>query len=413
VRIVETHLRSLPPDDARRSANLVLDRLPPAWDERQYGSATPQLGLKIGGALWLVRNLVGLKTDDLAVHLTAEGAADTVVGLSAAANGIVLLNDPAKAHILRPSTFLVADYLPALVNAVRVFIGVGATVLFWIITEWSNGLQAVIFTAVTIMIFSPLQEKSGKAAMGQGIGTMIAAVAGGILKFAVLPNHESFLTFSLIIATALVPLGALSTIPLLAPYFLAAAINFVPLFTPTNQMIYNPVAYYNSALGLLAGCAAGGLALILIPSLSVQLRSQRLVDLSIRDLRRLAAGRRRWTLGQWQSRIYARLTAMPDEAEPAQRSYLVATLSVGWQLIRLQRLSRHDRIGAGISEVQTSLAAGDLPKLKAVLDEVDREIAAMPDAKPGARGRMRARAALRAIGEAVNRQNEHFESRLS
>ena len=64
------------------------------------------------------------------MHLTAEGAADTVVGLSAATNGIVLLNDPAHAYsILHPSSIFVADYLPALVNAVRVFIGVGAMVL--------------------------------------------------------------------------------------------------------------------------------------------------------------------------------------------------------------------------------------------------------------------------------------------
>jgi uncharacterized membrane protein YccC len=412
VRVVETHLRSLPADDARRGANLVLDSLPSKWGGRNYGSAIP---LDSAKTLSLIRNLVVLGTNDLSAHLIAEGAAETVIGLSAATNGIMLLNDPAKARNIlhRPSAFFVADYLPALVNAVRMFIGVGATVLFWIVTAWPNGLQAVVFASVTIMIFSPLQEQSGKAALGQGIGTAIAAVVAGVLKFAVFPNHEGFLAFSLIIAAALVPLGALTTIHTLTPYFMSAALNFIPLLTPTNLMVYNSLTYYNTALGLLAGCAAGGLALILIPPLPVRLRSQRLVDLSIRDLRRLAAGRRRWTLGQWQNRIYARLTAMPEEAEPVQRSYLVATLSVGWQLIRLQRLSRHGRIGAEISEVQTSLAAGDLPKLKAVLDEIDREIAAIPNAATGARGRIRARAALRAIGDAVNRQNEYFASRLS
>ena len=247
---------------------------------------------------------------------------------------------PALTTFSDPSGIFVADYLPCF--------GECRSGVHW---RWRggpfldhhrmvNGPQAVIFAAVTIMIFSRLQEKSGKAALGQGIGTVIAAVVGGILKFAVLPNHETFLAFSLIIAAALVPLGALSTIPLLAPYFLSTTSNFVPLLTPTNQMTYNSLAYYNSALGLLAGCAAGGLVLVLIPPLSIRLRSQRLVDLSIRDLRRLATGRRRWTLGQWQSRIYARLAAMPEEAQPVQRSYLVATLSVGWQLIRLQRLSQ-------------------------------------------------------------------------
>jgi len=105
--------------------------------------------------------------------------------------------------------------------------------------------------------------------------------------------------------------------------------NFVPLLTPTNEMTYDAAAFFNSALGLLSGCAAGGLALLLIPPVSMRTRSQRLVDLSIRDLRRLAAGRRRWAFPQWQSRIYGRLIAMPEEAEPIQRSYLVSVLSVG------------------------------------------------------------------------------------
>ena len=192
-------------------------------------------------------------------------------GLAAAANGLALLDDPANARDPpRSPGIFVADYLPALVNALRVFLGVGATVLFWIVTEWSSGLQAVVFAAVTIMIFSPMQEKSGKAALGQGIGTGIAAIVAAVIKFAFLPNHEGFLAFSLIIAAALMPLGALSSVPLLAPYFTSATLNFVPLLAPTNEMTYDAAAFFNSALGLLSGCAVGGLALLLIPPVSTQ-----------------------------------------------------------------------------------------------------------------------------------------------
>jgi uncharacterized membrane protein YccC len=198
-------------------------------------------------------------------------------------------------------------------------------------------------------------------------------------------------------------------VPLLAPYFTSATLNLVPLLGPTNEMSYDAAAFFNSVLGLLSGCAAAGLALVLIPPVSPQIRSQRLVDLSIRDLRRLAAGRR-WTLLQWRSRIYGRLIAMPEEAEPVQRSYLVSVLSVGLQVIRLQRLSRHGRIGAEISDIQASLAAGDLRKLRVTLDAVDQEIASIPDTRQRARGRLRARSALLAVGEAVNRQSEYFES---
>jgi len=83
---------------------------------------------------------------------------------------------------------------------------------------------------------------------------------------------------------------------------------------------------------------------------------------------------------------------------------------VGLQVIRLQRLSRRGRIGAEISGVQASLAAGDLSRLKVALDVVDREIASIPDTWQGGRGRLRARSALRAVGEAVNRYHEYFES---
>ena len=105
----------------------------------------------------------------------------------------------------------------------------------------------MIFAAVTIMIFSPLQEKSGKAALGQGIGTVIAAAVGGILKFAVLPNHESLPgLFSNHCSRARASRRSIDY-TFLAPYFCRPSSNFVPLLTPTNRMTYNSLAYYNSA----------------------------------------------------------------------------------------------------------------------------------------------------------------------
>jgi uncharacterized membrane protein YccC len=216
---------------------------------------------------------------------------------------------------------------------------------------------------------------------------------------------------ALVMAIGLVPLGALSSVPLLAPYFSPASLNFIPMLSPTNLMTHDVAAYINTALGLLAGCAAGGLALLLIPHLPLRIRSQRLVDLSIRDLRRLAAGRRNWTLREWQSRIYARMIAMPEGAKPVQRSYLVTTLSVGIQLIRLGHLSRDGRISTRLTEMRESLARGDLIMLRRALDDLGDDLAAVPDTVPSARGRLRARSALLAIEDAVNRHSGYFESR--
>lgn len=58
------------------------------------------------------------------MRLTADGAADVASGLAAAANGLALLDDPAKARDPpRSPGIFVAEYLPALVNALRVFLG--------------------------------------------------------------------------------------------------------------------------------------------------------------------------------------------------------------------------------------------------------------------------------------------------
>ncbi len=412
-RIVETHLRTLSEPEAARSADTISSKLPDDW-----GTAAPNdpgivhSALDRDSDLVLVRNLIGLETGDLSLRLMADGAADVASGLAAAANGLALIDNPARArNATRVPRLVVADYLPATINALRVFIGLGAVVLFWIATAWPSGPQAVIFTAVTIMVFSPMQDRSIRAALGQGVGTLISAAAVAVIKFVLLVNKETFAAFALMIAIGLVPLGALSSIPLFAPFFIPASLNFVPMLSPTNVMTFDVASYLNTALGLLTGCAAGGLALLLIPHLPLRIRSQRLVDLSIRDLRRLAAGKRNWTLREWQGRIYARIIEMPGAAAPVQRSYLVATLSVGIQVIRLSHLTRHGQISPKLAEMRENLAQGDLNMLRRTLDDLGDELAAVPDIVPGTRGRLRVRSALLAIEDAINRHSGYFESR--
>lgn len=412
-RIVETHLHTLPETEAARNARTISSKLPDDWRTAPRGNLqTAHSALDRDGDLLLVRNLVGLETEDLSLRLTADGAADVASGLATAANGLALIEDPARARaVARVPRLVVADYLPAMINALRVFLGVGAVVLFWIVSAWPNGPQAVMFTAITIMVFSPMQDRSIGAAVGQGVGTIIAAIVVACIKFALLVNKESFVALALVMAIGLVPLGALSSVPLLAPFFIPASLNFIPMLSPTNLMTYDVAAYINTALGLLAGCAAGGLALLLIPHLPLRIRAQRLVDLSIRDLRRLAAGKRNWTLSEWQGRIYARIIEMPEAGAPLQRSLLVATLSVGMQVIRLSHLTGRGQISTGLIAMRESLARGDLIMLRRALEDLGDDMAAIPDTVPGVRGRLRARSALLAVEDAINRHSGYFESR--
>ncbi len=64
--------------------------------------------------------------------------------------------------------------------------------------------------------------------------------------------------FSIAIGLYLVPVGALVAQPWQTAMFTAMAFNFVPLLAPANQMSYDTVQFYNTALAIVAGIGAGG-----------------------------------------------------------------------------------------------------------------------------------------------------------
>jgi hypothetical protein len=119
----------------------------------------------------------------------------------------------------------------------------------------------------------------------------------------------------------------------------AMAFNFMPVLAPTNQMSYDTAQFYNSTLAIFVGCAAAPLSFRLLPPLSPELRARRLLALTLRDLRRLANGQLALQIEDWQGRVYARIAALPDQAEPLQRARLLAALSVGSEIVQLRLVS--------------------------------------------------------------------------
>src|SRR3979411_352655 len=81
----------------------------------------------------------------------------------------------------------------------------------------------------------------------------------------------------------------------------------------------NTQQFYNAALAIVAGVGAAALALRLLPPLSPALRTRRLLELTLRDLRRLTTGPIPRTAHDWEARTYGRLTAPPRQAGPVQR----------------------------------------------------------------------------------------------
>jgi uncharacterized membrane protein YccC len=221
----------------------------------------------------------------------------------------------------------------------------------------------------------------------------------------VLPAFGDFVGFAAVLAAVLTPLGALSVGTFWKSGFIGLAINFVPLLAPSNLPTYDPVAFYNSALGIVAGTVVAALSMRLIPPLSPQYRTRRLLNLTLRDLRSLAIGRRKIGRGAWSTLVSRRLAMMPPESVLEQQAQLIATLSIGDAVIFLRR-PHHWKDDPMLDTALAALASGDIALARRDLARFRQTLAASPD-----RAQlfvMRLRVAAMVIDDALNRHADYF-----
>jgi uncharacterized membrane protein YccC len=421
-RAVAVHLRSLSADRARHDADAVLQGMPeelrsaPEHDETGPLPSQGQSGA--GPVRWIadpvglrpiceaaVRRLITLPASTPSLRLLADQTAEVLAGISHALNGLALLvADPARPVPWRNSVRLrVPDLLPSLVNAGRAFVVIGAAELFWIVTVWPSGASAITFVAIGVILLAPRADQAYAAALGFMVGTGIGVPAAAIIAFAVLPNLESFAAFSLALALVLVPVGAGVAQPWQTVVFSAMAANFVPLLAPANQMSYDTVQFYNAATAIVGGLVAAALSFRLIPPLSPAFRTRRLLALTLRDLRRVATGPLPQTPDDWKERMYGRLTALPDAAEPLVRSEMLAALSVGTEIIQLRRIAHRMDLGSELDVALEALGRGDISLATARLGRLDDTLVARTGTAA-----LRARASILAITEVLTQHAHYF-----
>ena len=307
-----------------------------------------------------VRTLTTLPASTPSLRLLADHTARVLAGISDALNGMALLVGAPASPVPRRRGFRlrVPDWLPSLVNAGRAFVAIGTVELFRIMTEWPNGAFAIVFAAVGVLLFAPRADQAYATAKSFMAGNVLATVFTAIIAFAVLPGLETFEAFSLAIALYLVPVGALMA-RWQTGMFLAMAFNFVPLLAPANQMSYDTVQFYNGALAIVAGSGAAAVSFRLLPPLSPAFRTRRLLGLTLRDLRRLATGPIPRAPGDWEGRMCGRLAALPDAAEPLQRSQLLAASSLGTEIIQLRHIATRLGLGSDLDAALEALAQGN------------------------------------------------------
>jgi uncharacterized membrane protein YccC len=342
--------------------------------------------------------------------LLADQTREAIAGISQALNGLTLLvADPARpvARDRGVRRLRVPDWLPPLVNAGRAFLAIGAVALFWIVTEWPNGAAAMTFASIIVILFVPRADQAYTTAIGFMIGSVFAVVICATLKFAVLPNVETFASFSLIIGFVLVPVGTLLALHWQPAIFTGIVTPFIPVLAPANPMSYDTQQFYNAALAIVAGVGAGAFSFRLLPPLSPAFRTRRLLALTLRDLRRLATGRIPDTSKDWEDRMHARFSVLPDRAETLQRSQLLAAFSVGTQIIQLRHICRRLDLSHGLHGALEGVAKGDCAMGTTKLTNLDQVLASRPDLGQEA---LRARSLILAISEALTQHSAYFDA---
>ena len=116
-----------------------------------------------------MRRLIALPAATPSLRLLADQTAEVLAGISHALNGLALLvarSCPARSSRRGSVRLRVPDWLPALVNAGRAFVVIGAAELFWIVTAWPNGAWAITFAAIGVILFAPRADQAYAAAIG-------------------------------------------------------------------------------------------------------------------------------------------------------------------------------------------------------------------------------------------------------
>jgi uncharacterized membrane protein YccC len=418
-RGVAAHLSKLQHDTNQQGAETVLSSIPIELQSPSEASTPAHwmadpltLRRDCEGA---VRTLLALPAETPSLRLLADETAKVLAGMADVLDALSLLVDaPHQAFPSRRGFHLSApDWLPALVNAGRAFLAIGMVELIWVATAWSDGAFAILIAAIVLLLLSPRGDLAPTGALAVTIGVTGSIMCAAAIKFGVLPALETFPAFCLALGLFLIPAGfgvARWRAPAAMAVLTTMASSFMPLVSPTNPMTYDTSQFYNVAVAVFVGCGVAVLSFRLLPPLPPALRTHRLLARTLRDLRRLAVAQL-WPRPQdWDELLYARLAALPDQAEPLQRARLLAALSVGSDIIQLRDAAPHLTVISGLDRALEAFTQGNSSVAIARLHQLDQRIASNPEAPPEPAIALRARGHILVISEALAEHAAYFDA---
>ena len=397
-----------------REARAVYDELPrDRLSPDASGSAKTPAELR-AACCSAVRSLTRFNAETPSQRLLADSAAQGMLGMARALNGLVGVVDPPDMIPIRGMARLhVPDWLPPAISAVRAFLAILAMSLFWIASAWPNGAMAITFCAI-IVVLLPLQ---GDLAYFQSMtflkGCVLGSGIAAALVFGILPRATTFPTLCLALGLALLPLGFLLARAKNPLFFFAASVNFLPMLSINNTISFDASQFWNTSSAILVGIAVGAVAMLILPPLSPAIRISRLLALTLADLRRLARGASsRSREDDWESRGVARMLAMPEQAEPVERALIVAAMAVGNHIVRLRRVAPRFVPAAAVNAALQALAEGRSGEASERLQDIDRQLAALPRTRSGSRAVLGLRAGLLVICGQLASYGSYYDQRI-
>ena len=331
------------------------------------------------------RIAVNTATVDVSARLVGDGTERALQALERVANALVLSTTSVEGGTSsrwtpRPR---VPDVLPPVLNGLRIFVALLFAAVFWIVTEWPDGPTLITFTAVGVILFSARAEAAFAGAVEFAIGCAGASVVAVMLNLAILPAVPSeFLSLAVVLSSVLVPLGMLAAGSWHKTAFVAMVTNVMPILAIQNEPSYEATRVLNTAIAVFAGTALAAIAIRLVPPLPAARRIQRLLALTLCDLRGLLVGRRRFTLAVWVRLVSQRLAVMPLQASLEERAQLLAALSVGEAAISLLGARRQASAGRALDQAFADLAEANIVAAREELTRFAAQQFAHPEVEP-------------------------------
>jgi len=281
-----------------------------------------------------------------------EGVADALVLASGA------VSQSSSQQSSRPQ---VPDFLPPILNGLRILVALLTAELFWIVTAWPDGPTLITFTAVSVILFSARADTAFSSAIEFAVGCAGASAVAVILNQAILPVVPGdFLALAVVLFLVLVPLGVLAAGTWHKTAFVGMVTNVMPILAIQNEPSYEATGVLNTGLAVVAGTALAAIAIGLLPPLPPARRIQRLLILTLRDLRGLLVGHRRFTQQMWLRLVSSRMAVLSVQASLEQEAQLVAALSAGEAAITLRGARPYPSAGRTLDQAFAELAEANV-----------------------------------------------------